>query len=140
MPAPREKTMPITIRQTHAIETTDIAAVISAHYKELNVPVEPSQITHQVFDGTSGGFSSSGPRLGDTTIRFFGKGPVGMPDSMVLKEDAVRAIVAQFLGRQLGLTVHPGSLRVKVSGSGGSGFSQTRASLDSISLHTTITV
>lgn len=133
--------MPIVIKQLHTIEAAQVGEMIAAHYKKLGVPAFANFISFQVHEGSSGGFSSSGPSLGTTTIRFpDGKRPVGMPDTMTLRPEQVQEIAALFLSEALGLSIHPSHITINVSGHSGGGFSSRQASLDSLTFRTTHTV
>jgi len=133
--------MTVIVTQTHALDGEQVKCMIADHYQANNVPVVAQNITHRVHDGGGGGFSSSGPFLGDTIIYFHGqKRVVGMPESITLRPLQIQEIAAEFFGRALGLAVTPSQVRIEVSGSGGSGMSRSSASLKGLSVHSTRTV
>jgi len=133
--------MTVIITQTHTLDGEQVKRMIADHYQANNVPVIAQNITHRVHDGSGGGFSSSGPFLGDTIIYFHGqKRGVGMPESITLRPLQIQEIAAEFFGKALGLTLPPSQVRIEVSGSGGSGMSRSSASLRSLSVHLQTTV
>jgi hypothetical protein len=133
--------MTVVIAQTHTLDADQVKAMIADHYQANNVPVVAGNIHHRVHEGSSGGFSGSGPSLGDTVIYFHGqKRAVGMPDSITLRPLQIQEIAAEFFTEALGFKVSPGSVDISVSGSSGGGFSSSSARLNSLSVRSKRTI
>lgn len=133
--------MTVVIAQIHTLDADQVKAMIADHYQANNVPVVAGNIRHRVHEGSSGGFSSRGPSLGDTIICFHGqKRAVGMPDSITLRPLQIQEIAAEFFTKALGFEVTPASVDISISGRGGSGFSTSSARLTGLSVRSKRTI
>lgn len=131
----------VTMTSVHTLDADQINAVVARYYKGKGVPVSAGYVTHQVHGGSSGGFSSSGPSYGETRIGFpAGNRPVGMPDSMTLREEQLKEILALFFTEALDMQASAGRVTINVSGGGGSGFSSRGPHLQSATFRVTTTI
>jgi hypothetical protein len=95
---------------------------------ESGVKISQTYVSFQVHDASYGGMSSSMERMGDTTVHMPDEAKAseaGLPSKLVLKPEAVAAIVAARLETALGREIHPTRITFDVSGSSGTGYSHS---------------
>lgn len=130
--------MTVVVNQTHSVDEVGVRQILADHYAAMGLRIHPSNVSFQVLEGHSSGFSSSDTRLGETTIRIpESVRSVGAPSSMTLRPEDLSAIVAQRLTTILGFDVSPGAVTLSVRGAGGSGFSSSSAEFTGASIRST---
>lgn len=131
----------VEISQTIEVDANGVKRMIADRYAPFVGPIDASYVSFQVHDASLGGMSSSLERMGETTVHLPDEAKAsaaGLPSRIVLKREAVAAIVAGRLGEALGREIHPSRISFDVSGSSGTGYSRSGPHLNCARLRFTI--
>lgn len=132
----------IKIRQMLTVSHEQIQQVVVDHYATLGLRLHPGSIIIRVHPGGGSGYSRSNAHVGDTTIRL-GDGrteAAGLPTSMTLSPKALAQIVAERVGRAVGLDIAGEAVAFDVSDAGGSGFSSHSARLNGANIRLQLSI